>query len=65
MADVDVLIIAALKIEYDAVLNAGSAGQLGNPGVSFWEDQGRETPVPFVQGDYVLASGDRLTRLRE
>jgi nucleoside phosphorylase len=60
MAEVDVLIIAALKIEYDAVLNVGLAGQLGNPGVSSWQDQGRETTVPFVQGDYALANGDRL-----
>lgn len=61
MTDVDVLIIAALKIEYEAALNAALTGHSRNPGVASWEDQGRDTPVPFVKGDYVLANGDRLT----
>jgi nucleoside phosphorylase len=61
MTEVDVLIITALKIEYDAARDAGSAGYAANPGVSSWEDQGLETPVPFLLGDYILADGSRLS----
>jgi nucleoside phosphorylase len=61
MTEVDVLIIAALKIEYDAARDAASAGYAGNPGVSVWVEQGLETTVPFILGDYFLIDGSHIS----
>jgi hypothetical protein len=45
---VDVLVVAALKIEYEATRAAGSGGYANNPGVSSWTDQGTDTTVPYI-----------------
>lgn len=61
LAGLDVLVITALRSEYEATRTVGLSGYADNPGVVSWKHQGRETPTPFVLGDYVLASGDHLT----
>jgi nucleoside phosphorylase len=57
----DVLIIAALKEEFEAARAAGLAGYAGNPGVSAWKDQDLATPVPYLEGTYVLADGGLIS----
>ena len=57
MSKVDVLIIAALKEEYEAAREVGIRGYAGNPGIEAWEDRDLETPTPYVVGSYVVESG--------
>lgn len=61
MTGIDVLIVTALKSEYQAALDVGSVGYLQHPGVSSWSSRGTETPTPFVLGRYVLSSHNHLT----
>lgn len=58
---VDVLIITALKEEYEAARAAGSAGYAGHPGVAAWEEHESESLLPFLVGTYVLADGRSMT----
>ncbi|MBL1105011.1 TIR domain-containing protein [Streptomyces sp. 5-8] len=61
MGEVDVLIITALKEEYEAARAAGSAGYAGHPGVAAWEEREPESLTPYLVGTYVLADGSRMT----
>ncbi|MFD5056025.1 TIR domain-containing protein [Streptomyces tendae] len=58
---VDVLIITALKEEYEAARAAGSAGYAGHPGVGAWEEHESESLIPFLVGTYVMADGRSMT----
>jgi nucleoside phosphorylase len=58
MTDIDVLIVAALRMEFDAARDAGLACA-GGPGVSAWEKHDIETP-PYYAGTYVGADGRRM-----
>ena len=60
MSQVDVLIVTALKEEYEAAREAGLRGYAGNPGVAAWEDRGLETP-PYLIGNYVIAGGASMS----
>lgn len=57
----DVLIVAALKSEYDALRQAASAGYADHPGVTRWAEDGHDSPVPYEVGDYLLHGGGRLS----
>lgn len=61
MPEIDVLIVTALKDEYEAARDAAGRGYGPHPGVSVWADGGLETPVPFRYGEYRLADGGRIT----
>lgn len=61
MGEVDVLIITALKEEYEAARTAGLAGYAGHPGVAAWEEREPESLTPYLVGTYVLADGSRMT----
>lgn len=61
MAQIDVLVIAALEEEFEAASAAGRAGFAGHPGIADWLPGGDDTSAPFVYGDYVLADRGRLT----
>lgn len=61
MSQVDVLIITALKEEYEAAQEAGLRGYADNPGIAAWEDRDLETPTPYVVGSYSVASGASMS----
>lgn len=60
MRRVSTLIVAALKVEYDALLEAGLCGVGRDPGVAAWQDSDSSAPVPYVLGDYITADGAHL-----
>jgi nucleoside phosphorylase len=57
MSQADVLVITALKEEYEAARDAGLRGFADNPGIAAWEDRDRETAAPYIIGNYFVASG--------
>ena len=61
LSQVDVLIITALKEEYEAARDAGLSGYADNPGIAAWEDRDSDTPPPYIIGNYVVATGSYMT----
>jgi nucleoside phosphorylase len=61
MRGIEVLIVTALKKEYEAARAVCLAGYAGNPGVASWDERDRETPTPYLLGEYVLADGRRFS----
>jgi nucleoside phosphorylase len=59
MAEVDVLVVAALQEEFDAAREVASAGTAADPGVARWEEHDQEPP-PYQLGEYRLADGGSL-----
>ena len=59
MADVDALVVTALKEEFDAARDVASGGTAGDPGVASWEEHD-EDPPPYHLGEYRLAGGGSL-----
>jgi nucleoside phosphorylase len=57
MSQVDVLIITALKEEYEAARDAGLRGYADNSGIAAWEDRDPRTPTTYIIGNYVAAGG--------
>ena len=54
MSKVDVLIVTALKEEYDAAREAGKAAQGRGSGIASWEERGKGTPTPYLFGEYIV-----------
>ena len=50
---VDVLIITALPMEFDAAKTAGAAVVPGGVGVARWEPRSRDEMVPYLLGEFV------------
>ena len=57
MSQVDVLIITALKEEYEAARKAGLRGYADNPGIESWGERDSGTPTPYILGNYAVANG--------
>lgn len=57
MSTIDVLIITALKEEYDAARDVALATRLAGIGVAEWEERDATTPTPYLLGRYVAAGG--------
>jgi nucleoside phosphorylase len=57
MGQVDVLIVTALKEEYEAARDAGLRGYADNSGIKAWGDRDPKTPMPYIIGNYVAAGG--------
>ncbi|RSM73155.1 hypothetical protein DMB66_03755 [Actinoplanes sp. ATCC 53533] len=58
---VDVLIITALPLEYEAARSAGSAIAPGNPGVTEWRAEQAGKVSPYLLGEYVSPDGISLS----
>lgn len=52
MAKVDVLVVTALKEEYEAAKLAAQSDGGQKPGVGAWEERDSDTPSPFILGSY-------------
>jgi nucleoside phosphorylase len=61
MTQVDVLIITALQIEFEAARAAGLATVPGGPGVGSWTERDAGGAEPYLLGEYVGPAGRRLT----
>jgi nucleoside phosphorylase len=61
MSEVDVLIIAALKEEYEAARDAGKAPDAQSDGVARWEDRDIESPTPYLIGTYKVKGRPSIT----
>lgn len=61
MRGVDVLIVTALKEEYDAAREAGATPCAGNPGIAEWQPRDVDTPTPYLLGAYALAGGEQMS----
>jgi nucleoside phosphorylase len=59
MGGIDVLVVAALQEEFDAVREVAARGVAGDPGVQSWEEHDEEPP-PYHLGRYRLAGGGLL-----
>ncbi|WP_405996674.1 AAA family ATPase [Streptomyces sp. NBC_00829] len=58
---VDVLIITALPLEFEAAHYAGLASTAGEVGISWWEEIAPDTNAPYELGNYVCPDGVSLT----
>ncbi len=58
---VDVLIITALPMEFEAARSAGLAPIAGGVGVARWEERGVGTREPHLVGEYVGPDGNSLS----
>lgn len=57
MSTIDVLIITALKEEYDAARGVALATRKVSVGIAKWEERDATTPTPYLLGRYVAAGG--------
>ncbi len=60
MSDVDILIITALPLEYDAAKEVAARRGSGCPGV-VWAAAEEPTNPPYLRGTWLTNTGDRLT----
>jgi nucleoside phosphorylase len=60
MSQVDVLIVTALKEEYEAAREVGLRGYADNQGITTWDDHDQETP-PYIMGNYMVTGGAQMS----
>jgi nucleoside phosphorylase len=61
MSGVDVLIVAALRMEFEAARAAGSSPAGGGTGVQEWVEQDPDGSTPYLLGEWVERGGARMT----
>jgi nucleoside phosphorylase len=57
MSEVDVVIVTALKEEYEAVRDVAATSD----GVVVWEQRDSTSPTPYLFGEYVTAAAQRIS----
>jgi nucleoside phosphorylase len=61
MNHIDVLIIAALPVEFEAAREAGLASGSGRTGIERWDERDTGQPVPYLVGEFRSSGGDRFS----
>ena len=60
MNDVDILVVTALPLEYEAAKTVAARCDPGCPGV-VWATAEEPTEPPYLRGTWLTSTGDRLT----
>jgi nucleoside phosphorylase len=61
VSQVDVLLLTALREEFDAARTLGLATTPGGPGVAEWDHQDPDGSTPFLWGEYRTVDGHRFS----
>jgi nucleoside phosphorylase len=63
MSKVDVLIITALKAEFEAAREAALQKAPNVNGITSWEEKDLDTPTPYLVGDYNIQGKGKLIKI--
>jgi nucleoside phosphorylase len=57
MSSLDVLLVTALPMEFEAARQVATSTGHGAPGIMSWEENDRGTATPYMVGDYITYDG--------
>lgn len=61
MSGLDVLVVTALPMEYEAARDVATKKASADHGVASWEEQDAQTPAPYAVGNYVTSDGASMS----